>query len=51
MINIFLGCLNYFIAGFILTHDDNLSKFLKVINYIIGTISIIVGILSELGKL
>ena len=51
MINILLGCLNYFIAGFIVTGTDNLSKFLKILNYIAGTVSIIVGFLNIIGKL
>ena len=51
MINILLGCLNYLIAVFITTRTDNLSKFLKVLNYIAGTVSIVVGFLSIIGKL
>jgi len=51
MINILLGCLNYLIATFVVTGKDNLSQFLKWLNYIVGTISIIVGTLNLMGKL
>ncbi len=51
MINILLGCLNYFIASFIIKETDNLSIFLKYLNYIVGTISIIFGFLNLIRKL
>ncbi len=46
MTNILIGCLNYFIVSFVLTGNDNLTKFLKFINYIAGTANIIIGILN-----
>lgn len=46
MINILIGCLNYFVVSFAFTDNDNFSKFLKFINYIAGTANITIGILN-----
>ena len=46
MTNILIGCLNYFVVSFVLTDNDNFSKFLKFINYIAGTTNIVIGVLN-----